>query len=84
MKCTNPNCNYDVDGVCVDGFENNECPNLEDLSQVRLITPDSIPMDEDVDDDMVSREELKEKLCGQFPLSVDEVQARVRNRKESL
>lgn len=81
MKCTNPNCNFDIDGVCIEGKENGECTHLESSSEVRLITPDSISLDEDIDDDSITNEEVKKKIHGQLPLSIAEVQERVRSRK---
>ena len=86
MKCNNPNCNYDIDNICIDGLTSEDCPNLVDFSQLELITPDSIT---EVDDrgkytDTLNTQQsgatAKTLFPGQIPLSIDEVQTRLKDR----
>lgn len=86
MKCNNPNCNYDIDNVCIDGLTSKDCPNLVDFSQLELVTPNSIIEADDKDvyadtsNTQSSAATTKTLFSGQTPLSVNEVQAKLKDR----
>lgn len=69
MKCSNPDCNFDTTGLCVEGFsESTDCPNTELYKDVQLVSPDSMTENSE---DKVNDEPLstKIKMQGQTPLT---------------
>ncbi|HDZ3707979.1 TPA: 50S ribosome-binding GTPase [Vibrio cholerae] len=70
MKCTNPNCNYETDGYCLDGLSPEECPNLSKGLDLELISPEGV---DDSEDELQERtsSDIKMQLFGQSPLTED-------------
>ncbi|CAE6879689.1 hypothetical protein ACOMICROBIO_LKFPLAJE_00119 [Vibrio sp. B1FIG11] len=71
MKCTNPNCNYDVDGSCIDGLSLEECPSFNKGLDLELISPEGIDNSEDFLAEP-SAPESKVQLLGQKALTEDD------------
>lgn len=83
MKCNNPDCNYDKDGVCIDGLTNEDCPNLVDFSQLELVSPELVMESESIETrktQHLQAETTKISFCGQSPLSIDQAQAMLKDR----
>ena len=72
MKCTNPNCNYDIDGSCLDGLSLDDCPNLAEGLDLELISPDGIDNSE-VNSVETNQSDNKIHLLGQSPLTESEI-----------
>ncbi|USD41244.1 50S ribosome-binding GTPase [Vibrio sp. SCSIO 43135] len=68
MKCTNPNCNYDVDGYCIDGLPLEDCPSFNEGLDLELISPEGVDSSEG---DFVEPSDPDNKIpfWGQKPLS---------------
>jgi GTPase SAR1 family protein len=84
MKCSNPDCNFEQDGKCVEGTDDSSCSNLDDFSNIELVSPDN---DEDEDVIVQSKptvDSSKTKISGQLPLSIDETQARLKAREGKI
>ncbi|MFS1947253.1 TRAFAC clade GTPase domain-containing protein [Vibrio lentus] len=68
MKCTNPNCNYEIDGSCLDGLSIDDCPSLADSLNLALISPEGIDsLDKDSTETNLSDKKIQ--LFGQSPLT---------------
>lgn len=82
MKCSNPNCNFDVDGSCIDGLSLDDCPSLSKELNLELISPEQLDLGDNVDlvDEDVSLEDAKQLLIGQNPLSESEVSYLLKER----
>ena len=68
MKCSNPNCNFDVDGSCIEGLSLGECPSLSEDIDLELISPESLELETDVELVNETVATKKQLLIGQSPL----------------
>lgn len=69
MKCSNPNCNFDVDGSCIEGLSLGECPSLSEDIDLELISPDPLEPETDVELLNETVATKKQLLIGQSPLT---------------
>ena len=72
MKCTNPNCNYDLDGSCIDGLSLEDCPSINKELDLELISPEEINSSDAELAELIDQEN-KVQLFGQKPLTEGDV-----------